>query len=148
MLAGRNDFKLDHAVVEMVDALLTRQPVETPSPGFLAGGGDVPAGKIAGPGIHDFALLGQDVVALPDLGPRTGTVYVMHLIEIDMIRLQPFEAALAVFANLVGAETATVAVHFRQVGLAGYGVEYLGGQDNRITATTALCQPTPDNLLG
>ena len=95
MAAGGNDLQFDHAVIEVVDALLADQAHHAPLGGFLAGRGDVPAGKIAGTDVDHLALLDQGVEALPGLVPGAVAVDVVHLVEVDPVGLQALEAALA-----------------------------------------------------
>jgi hypothetical protein len=50
-------------------------------------GGDVPAGKIAAADIGHLAFANELLHRLPDLVPRRAPINVVHLVEIDMIRL-------------------------------------------------------------
>jgi hypothetical protein len=93
-------------------------------------------------------LLDERVEALPDLVPRAVTVDVVHLVEIDPVRLQPAEAALAMFTDLVGTEAGAIAVDFRQIGLAIDRVIDLRCQYDGVAAAAALRQPAPDDFLG
>ena len=148
MFARGNDLEFDHAVIEMIVTLLAEQSHHAALVGFLACRGNIPGREVARTDVDDLALLHQCVEALPGFVPRAVAIDVMHLVEVDPVRLQPAQAALAVLANLVGAQAGTVAVHFRQVGLAINRVVNLGCQDDRIAAPAALRQPASDDLFG
>src|SRR6056297_2758799 len=145
--AGGDDLQLEHAVLEVVDALLAHQSRAAAPRRFLAGGGDVPAGKIARAGVDDLALLHQDVEALPDLAPRAVAIDMVHLVKVDVVGLQACQAGLAVLADLVGAEAGTVAVRFRPVSLALHRAVDLGREDDRLAPPAALGEPAADDLL-
>ncbi len=148
MAARGNDLELDRAVIEMIVALLADQAHQAAFIGLLARRRDVPAGEVARTDVNHLALLHQRIEALPDFIPRAGAIDVVHLVEIDPVRLQASEAALAVLANLVSAQAGAVAVHLRQVRLPINRVVDLRCEHNRVAAAAALRQPAPDNLLG
>ena len=62
--------------------------------------------------------------------------------------LQAPQAPLAVFADLVGAETGTVAVDFRKISLAIDRVVHLGREHDGVASPAALREPSADDLLG
>src|SRR5262249_28827004 len=78
---------------------------------------------------------------LPDLLPGRVPVDVMHLVEVDVVGLQPSQAALAGAPDvergesLVVRSTAEPPVH-------------LGGEDDLVAPPAALRQPASDDLLG
>jgi hypothetical protein len=74
---------------------------------------------------------------LPNLVPGAIPVHVVHLVKIDVVGLEPFEAAFAVLADLVRRKAAAVCVGFCQVGLA------LDGLNTLVAKTTASLRPPP-----
>ena len=145
---GGNHFELDHAVVEVVDALLAHQ-AGRPAPGcFLAGRGNVPAGEVARPHVDDLALLHQGVEALPRFVPRARAIDVVHLIEVDPVGPQASQAAFAVLPDLDGREAAAIGIGLGQVAFARHRVVDLGGKKHRVATATALREPAADDFLG
>ena len=63
---------------------------------------DMPTGKVTAANINDFALANELLHSLPDLFPGSLTVDMMHLVEIDMIRLESTKAVLAGAADVQG----------------------------------------------
>src|SRR6185295_16174774 len=59
--ARRDHLQLDHAIVEMIDALLADQRQEEALFGDLIGLGDVPAGEVARRHVDDLALSAQRI---------------------------------------------------------------------------------------
>jgi hypothetical protein len=58
-------------------------------------GADVPPGEIAAADVRHLALSHQLLHRLPDLVPRPTPIDVVHLVEVDVIRLQTPKAGLA-----------------------------------------------------
>jgi hypothetical protein len=145
--AGGDNLQFEHAVVEVVDALFAGQTSQTASGSFLAGGGNVPCREVAGPHVNHLALVPQLLEGLPSLVPGAFPVHVVHLVKIDVVGLESFEAAFAVFADLVRRKAAAVCVGFCQVGLALDGIEHFGGQDHRVPAAATLGKPASQDLL-
>src|SRR5271166_1897246 len=103
--------------------------------------------KLLEPTYH-LALVSQLLEGLPSLVPRAVPIHVVHLVKVDVVGLEPFQAALAVLADLVRRKAAAVCVGLGQVGLAFDGIEDLGGQDHGVPAAASLGKPAPQNLLG
>jgi hypothetical protein len=76
---------------------------------------------------------------LPYLVPWGASINVVHLVEVDMICLQPLQAVLASPANVVGREAAVVRA-------AAHWLVHFGSQDDPVAPPT-LGQPPADNLL-
>ncbi len=146
--AGGNHFQFDGAVVEVVDALFADQSHHPAFGSLLAGGGDVPTGKIARTDINHFALVDQAVKSLPGFIPGAVAVDMVHLVQVDPIGLEAFQAALTVFADFIGRQAAPIAVDFFQVGFARNRVVHLCCQHGGVTASAALGKPAPDDFFG
>ena len=95
--------------------------------GLLASRSDVPSRKVAGPHVDHFALVAQLPKGLPRLVPGAVAVYVVHLVKVDVIGLEPLQTSFAVLADLVRRKAAAVCVGFCQVGLALDRIEDLRG---------------------
>ena len=72
---------------------------------------DVPAGEVARADVEDLPLLHQQLHRLPDLVPPRVAVDVVHLIEVDVIGLEPLERRLA---RVDGSRASTGAHSFGQ----------------------------------
>ena len=94
-LAGRDDLELDHAGIQVVQALLGDQTEEVPAGRDAVGPGDVPAGEVAAADVDDLALADELLHRLPDLLPGRVPINVVHLIQVDDVGLQPAQAVLA-----------------------------------------------------
>ena len=67
---------------------------------------------------------------------------VVHLIEVDVVRLQPPEAGVTGVPDVTGRE-------LRIVGpVAGDVAVDLGGQDHLLPPAATLCEPAAEDLLG
>ncbi len=102
---------------------------------------DVPAREVRRAAVEDLALVPQDLHRLPDLVPRRRPVDVVHLVEVDVVGLQPLEAGVARPADVERRELALVRP------LPHVPVE-LGGDDHLLAPAPALGEPAPDDLLG
>jgi hypothetical protein len=124
---------------EVVQALLGGQAHEVPCRGGALGQGHVPGGEVAAADVADLALADQLLHRLPDLLPRRGPVNVVHLIQVDVIGLQPPQARLAGAANVVGRQPAIVRAE-------SHRLVHLRRQDD-VVAVPAALQPSADGLL-
>src|SRR5690606_36311578 len=102
-------------------------------------GGDAPARKVAASDIEHLALAHQLLHRLPDLFPWSRTLYVVHLVQIAVIGLQPPQTVLAGFADMIGRQ-APIIWAFTHL------VVHFSCQDNTVPASP-LSQPAPDDLL-
>src|SRR5262249_1388241 len=102
---------------------------------------DVPAREVAAPGIEHLALTHQHLECLPNLVPRCVTVDVMHLVEVDVVRLEPSQALVARTADVERGEPLVVR------SLAHAALD-LGRQDDLLAPPAALLEPATDDLLG
>ncbi|KAG0922913.1 hypothetical protein G6F32_014469 [Rhizopus arrhizus] len=76
---------------------------------------------------------------LPDLFPGRGPVHVVHLVQVDMVGLQPAQAGLAGAADVVRRQTTIIRAR-------PHRLVHLGRQYQAVTLATAL-QPAPDDLF-
>ena len=97
MFVSRDHFQLDRASRQVVKALLRRESHEVSGICFALCRRDISTGKVAAAHIHNLTLLHQQFHRLPDLFPRRAAVDVVHLVEVDVICLQP---AKTIFAGL------------------------------------------------
>src|SRR5699024_11833220 len=88
VLGRRQHLELDLAGEEVVQRLLGDEPERAAAGRGLVRLGDVPAGEVRGADVADLPLRDQQVHRLPDLLPGRGAVYVVHLVEVDVVRLQ------------------------------------------------------------
>lgn len=147
MPTGRNHFQFNHAVVEVVDALFADQPRHAALGRFLVRRGNVPTGEIARPNVDHLALADQAVEGLPGFVPGALTVDVMHLVEVDPFGLQAFEAAFAVFADLISRQATTVAVHLCQISFTLDRVVHFCGQNGGVPAFPIERKPAANDLF-
>jgi hypothetical protein len=108
MAQGGDDFELDGAGGEVVEALLADRAEEVPLAGELLGGRDVPGGEVAAADVEHFAFADELFHGLPDLLPRRRPVDVVHLVEVDVVGLQPAQAVLAGLVDVVGRQVPVV----------------------------------------
>ena len=87
-------------------ALLRDQAQEVAAPRNFVGAYNMPTREVAAPDIDDLAFLYQLFHGLPDLFPWRGAVNVMHLVQVDMIGLQPAQAFVARPPDMVGRQAA------------------------------------------
>ena len=78
---------------------------------------------------------------LPDLVPRRVAVDVVHLVEVDVIGLQPAQALFARAADVQRREPAVVRP-------LGHRTEDLRREHDLLAPTAALREPAADDLLG
>src|SRR5690606_32695199 len=98
----RDDFQLDRTLREIVKALFGGEPQKIARSSRQLRGGDVPAGEIAGADIGDLAFTDQLLHRLPDFLPGRCPVDVMHLVEVDVVGVQPLQTGLAGTPDMVG----------------------------------------------
>ena len=134
-------FELDRARREVVEALLAHEPEEVARLGRFVRLRDVPAREVAAADVDDLALLHERLHRLPDLVPRRGAVDVMHLVQVDVIGLQPAEALVARGADVSRRQPAVVRP-------LGHRAEDLGREHDLLAASAALREPAADDLLG
>ena len=103
--------------------------------------GDVPAGEVRRADVQDLALGPQHLHRLPDLVPAGAPVDVVHLVEVDVVGLQPLQAGVAGPADVQRREPPLV-------GPVPHVAVELGGQDHLLAAPAALGEPASDDLLG
>ena len=102
---------------------------------------DVPAGKVRRSGVKDLSLRAKDFVGFPDLVPRRRSVDVVHLVDVDVVGLQPAQRCLAGALDVQGGKLAVVRP------LAHVAVE-LGRDDRALAASVASREPVTDDALG
>ena len=116
---------------EVVQALLGGQAHEVPCRGGALGEGHIPAGEVAAADVADLALADQLLHRLPDLLPRRGAVDVVHLVQVDVIGLQPPQARLAGASDVVGGQPAVVRAE-------SHRLVHLRRQDDVVAVSAAL----------
>src|SRR5215211_1007791 len=130
--AKRGDqLQLHGSLGEVVQALLGCQTHEVACRGGALGEGHVPAGEVPAADVADLALADQLLHRLPDLRPRRGPVDVVHLVQVDVIGLQPPHARLAGAANVVGRQSAVVRAE-------SHRLVHLRRQDDVVAVPAAL----------
>ena len=124
----------------MIQTLLTHQSHKVTLGGHALGLCNVPASKVAAAHVDNFAFGYQLLHGLPDFFPRAIAVDVMHLIHINVIRLQTLQAGFTGALNIDGRQAHAVrpfshlAVNF-------------GGDDGLLASIATKGKPTPDDLL-
>lgn len=71
-------------------------------------GGDIPTREVAAADVNHLALLYQQFYCLPELLPWCAPIYVVHLLEVDVIHLQLTQAVLAGLSDVVSREAAVI----------------------------------------
>src|ERR1035438_5977018 len=104
--------------------------------GLLVGLGDLPTREVTASDIQNLAFAVELFHGLPDLFPWARAVHMVHLVEVDVIGLEPLETGLTGFADVEGGKAG-------RVGPIPHGAEDLGGQDHLIAAAPALGEPAP-----
>src|SRR5665647_2439048 len=108
LLRRGNDFQLNGAGEQVVDGLFADQAgVVAPGGGGLCRG-DVPAGEVAAARVQDLALLDGHLDGLPDLIPRGIPVDVVELVDVDVVRLEAFEAGVQCSTDVQSRELALI----------------------------------------
>ncbi len=130
MTQRRNDFQLNRALSQIVQALFRCQPQQVARVSLALCSGNIPAGKVTAAHIADFTLTDKLFHGLPDLLPGGVPVDMVHLIEIDMVRFQPFQAGLTGTADMVGRQVFIVRTRVHRL------VNFRG-QHYPVTLTTA-----------
>jgi hypothetical protein len=102
--------------------------------------GDVPCGEVAAADVRDLALAYQLRHRLPHLFPGRGPVDVVHLVQVDVIGLQPPQAGLTRPPDVVRRQPAVV-------GVQPHRLVHLGGEDD-LVAAPASPKPAADDLFG
>ena len=74
-------------------------------------------------------------------------IHVVHLIQVDPVRLQPFQTAVAVLINLHRRKTAPVRIGFTPLGFPRHCIIHLRSQNDRVASPAPLRQPIADNDL-
>ncbi len=141
VLGGRDDLQLDGALQQVVDRLLAGETEEVAGLRALLRLGDVPAGEVAGADVDDLALGDQHLHRLPDLLPGSRPVDVVHLVEVDVVGLQPPQAGIDGAPDVERGELALV-------GPLPHVAVQLGGEDGPLAAAAALREPAADDLFG
>ena len=62
---------------------------------------DVPAREVAAAHVKDLALLHQHLHRLPHIFPRRGALDVVHLVQVDVVGLEPAQAGVARLADVI-----------------------------------------------
>src|SRR5918993_795867 len=138
---GRNDLELDRAGGQVVATLLRHQAHEVAGRAGALGHGDLPPGEVAAADVDDLAGGDELLYRLPDLLPRRTPVDVVHLVQVDVVGLEPTEAVLTGLPDVVRRQAAVV-------GSGAHRLVDLGGQHDLVPASMVLGQPAADVLLG
>src|SRR5690606_36508868 len=98
--------------------------------------------------VNDLALAYQRFHGLPDFVPGALPIDMVHLIDIDRLRLEAAQAIFAVAHDLQRRQTTGIAIGFG-LSLAPHGIVDFGSQHDALASLAATgFQPTPDDLLG
>ena len=140
MTTGRNDLEFELTAGEVVAALFAHEPEKSAQTRFALHRGDPPAWEVAASHVENFALLDQHVHRLPDLFEGRLAVEVVHLIEVDVIRLESPKARLAGFTDVIGRKAPAVGtVHHRLIELR---------REDDFVSFSALLEPVAHDFLG
>ena len=140
MAAGRNDFEFELTAGEVVAALLADEPEKSAQTRLALHRGDAPAREVAASDVEDLSLLDEHVHRLPDFVERRLAVEMMHLIEVDVVRLESPKARLAGFADVIGRKAPAVGpVHHRLIELR---------REDNFVSLSALLEPLAHDFLG
>ena len=101
----------------------------------------MPAGEVRRADVEDLALTHERLHRLPDLVPGRGPVDVVHLEEIDRVRLHPAERLLARADDVQRREA-------RLVRPVAHRPVHLRGEDDLLAPAAALREPPAEDLLG
>src|SRR5438105_2083222 len=101
--------------------------------------GHVPGGEIAAADVADLAVADQLLHRLPDLFPRRGSIDMVHLVQVNVIGLQPPQARLTRPADVVGRQPTVVRTNTHRL-------VHLRSEHDVVAVPTAL-QPPSDHLL-
>ena len=140
-LARRNDLELDRAIEKIVETLLRDEPEEVPGLRRLLRLREVEASEVRGADVEHLPVADENLHRLPDLFPRRLSVDVVHLVEIDVIGLQPLERAFAGLPDVKRGE-------LRVVRSVAHWVVDLRREDDLLAPPAALREPASDDLLG
>src|SRR5690606_17232446 len=102
--------------------------------------GDMPSGEVAAADVDHLARLYELLHRLPDLLPGRVPVDVVHLVEVDVIRLQPAQAFVAGALDVVGGKAGLV-------GPVAHRAVDLRRQHDLLAASAALGQPAADDVF-
>jgi len=130
-LAGGEHLEFNCTRVEVVETLFRDKPEEMTIACALVRTRDMPASKVTAANINDFALANELFHSLPDLFPGSLTVDMVHLVEIDTIRLEPTKTIFASVTDVQGRET-------RLVRPGAHDIVDFGRQDDVITPVTTV----------
>ncbi|VGC13759.1 Uncharacterised protein [Klebsiella quasipneumoniae] len=130
MTQRRNDLQLNCALGQIVQALFRGQPQQVARVSLALCRGNIPASKVTTAHVADFTLTDELFHRLPDLLPGRVPIDMVHLIEIDMVRFQPFQAGLTGPADMVGRQVFVVRTRVHRL------VNFRG-QHYPVTLTTA-----------
>src|SRR5262249_11137662 len=132
MRAARgDDLQLDGAGAQIVEALLGDDAEEVPGGRRTRGLRDLPASEVAAPDVEDLSGGDELLHRLPQLFPGRGTVDMVHLVEIDAVGPEAFQALVAGTADVMGGQT-------RIVRSPAHPSVDLGGEDDLVASAT-LC---------
>src|SRR4029079_5750735 len=95
LLARGEHLELDRSIDQVVEALLRDEPEEVPRARPLRRLRDVPAREGRRADVEHLPLADERLHRLPDLVPGRRAIDVVHLVEVDRVRLHALEGLLA-----------------------------------------------------
>src|SRR5918996_3143158 len=101
----------------------------------------MPSREVRGSHIQNLPLRDECLHRLPDLFPGRVAIYMVHLVEVNMICLQSFERTFHSLTNIQSRETGLI----RPFPHASIN---LCRNDCLVAPATTLRKPTTDDLLG
>ncbi len=137
---GGKYLELDRALHQVVERLLTREAGEVTAVGSFLGLHEMPAREVRRPDVEDLPLLDERLHRLPDLVPRRLSVDVVHLVQVDVIRLEATQRCFAREADVARREE-------RVVRPVRHAAVQLRCDDRLLAAAAALGEPPADDLL-
>ena len=141
VLARGEHLELHGPGVQVVEALLRHEAERVPAARRLVRLDDVPSREVAAPDVEHLPLRDQHVHRLPDLVPWCVAIDVVHLVQVDVVGLQPAEAVLTRLPDVQRGELALVRPRTARV-------VHLRRDDDAFAPAITLREPPADDRLG
>jgi hypothetical protein len=136
-------FQLGDAIQQVVLRLFRGEAEEAALTGLHLKLGQPPAREVARPDIQHVAVRHQFFERPPKLFGRDVAVEVMHLIQVDMVCLQPPERIGEVLAHFVGRNAG---FFIGDIGV-GHALVDLGGEHDLVSPGGPMREPAADDRL-
>ena len=106
---------------------------------------NIPSRKVGTSNIKHLPLILQYFKRFPHFFPRRGTINVMHLIQVQIIRLHASQRSLTSSANMQRSHTVRVGPIFQRT--ISHVTVQLSCQHSALSSTSTQCKPLSENLL-